>query len=76
MGEMNVIILTLSTNISTEGHVLTPRYGHYLTHALNHITRAVAAMDSFFALIGAHQHGTTVGPLYGKPQSWYVCVSA
>ena len=36
-------------------HVPTPRYGQYLTHAYNHITRLVAAMDSCFALIGAHQ---------------------
>ena len=36
-------------------HVPTPRYGQYLTHAHNHITRLVAAMDSYFALIGAHQ---------------------
>ena len=35
----------------------------YLTHAHSHITRAcaVAAMDSCFALIGAHQHGIAVG---------------
>ena len=36
----------------------TPWYGQYLTHAHNHITRAVAAMGSCFALIGAHQHGS------------------
>ena len=35
----------------------TPRPGQYLTHAQSHITRAVAAIDSCFALIGAHQHG-------------------
>ena len=33
----------------------TPRYGQYLTHAHNHITTLVAAIDSCFALIGAHQ---------------------
>ena len=38
----------------TEAHVPTPRYGQYLTHAHNHITTAVAAMDSCFALLGAH----------------------
>ena len=32
----------------------------YLTHAHSHITRAVAVMDSCFALIGAHQHGIAV----------------
>ena len=34
----------------------TPRPSQYLTHAQSHITRAVAVMDSCFALIGAHQH--------------------
>ena len=33
---------------------------HYLTHAHSHITRAVAVMDSCFALIGAHQYGIAV----------------
>ena len=42
--------VTLSTNIITEAHVPAPRYGHYFTHALNHISRVVAAMDSCFAL--------------------------
>ena len=39
--------------------------------------RAVAAMDSCFALIGAHQHGILVGPIYGwsKPCS-VVCTVA
>ena len=44
----------------TEAHVPTPRYGQYLTHAYNYITRAVAAMNSCFALVGAHQHGIAV----------------
>ena len=30
------------------------------------LTRAVAAMDSCLAHIGAHQHGIAVGPLYVK----------
>ena len=42
---------------STEAHVPTPWYGQYRMHAHNHITRAVAAMDSCFALLGAHKHG-------------------
>ena len=33
-------------------HIPTSRYGQYLTHAHNHITRLVAAIDSCFALIG------------------------
>ena len=44
------------TNFSTEEHLPTPRYGLYLTHAHNHITRGVAA------LIGANQHGIAIGP--------------
>ena len=33
----------ITTKLCTEAHVPTLRYGHYLTHAHNHITRAVAA---------------------------------
>ena len=50
----------VTTKICTEAHVPTPQYGQYLTHAHNHITWAVAAMDSCFALTGAHQHGIAV----------------
>ena len=32
----------------------------YVTHAHSHITRAVAVMESCFALIGAHQYGIAV----------------
>ena len=35
----------------------TLQYGQYLTHAHNHITSAVAAMDSCFILVRTHQHG-------------------
>ena len=61
------------------GHAYTnPRPSQHLTHAHSHITRAVAVMDSCFALIKAHQHGIAVGPLYGKSRSKpvkyvYVC---
>ena len=48
---------------SIGAHLPTPRYGQYLTHAHNHITRVVAAMDSCFALVGAHQHGIAVGSM-------------
>ena len=34
-------ILTIPID-SNEAHLPTPRYGQYLTHAHNHITRAVA----------------------------------
>ena len=57
-----------TTLISTETrtHVPSPWYGQYRTHAHNHITRAVAAMDSCFALVGAHQHGIAVGSRSGS----------
>ena len=47
----------VNINIRTEAHVPKP-YGHKLTHAHNHITPAVTAMDSCLAPIGpigAHQ---------------------
>ena len=56
----------VTTKICTEAHVPTPQYGQYLTHAHNHITRAVAAMESYFVLIGAHQLGIAVGPKNGE----------
>ena len=37
--------------------IANPLPGQYLTHAHSHITRAVAAMDSCFAFVRAHQHG-------------------
>ena len=49
-----------NTNIITEAHLPTPPYGHNLTHAHNHITRAVAAMDNCFALIRANRCGIAV----------------
>ena len=60
------ILGTFNVSFSTEAHVPTPRYGHYLTHAHNHINPAVAAMDSYFALIGAHQHGIALGSVNGR----------
>ena len=38
----------------------TPRYGEYHTHAHNHITPAVAAVDSCFVLVRTHRHGTAI----------------
>ena len=43
-----------------------PRPGQYFTHAHSHFTRAVAAADSCFALIGAHQRGKAVGLKNGE----------
>ena len=60
----------LSTLISTEAHVPSPWYGQYRTHAHNHNTRALAAMDSYFALNGAHQHGIAVGSRSGGKPSY------
>ena len=48
------------TNLKQGGTYTNPRPGQYLTHAYSHITRAVAAVDSSFALIGAHQRGIAV----------------
>ena len=42
-----------NTNLSSEAHVPTPRYGQYLTHAHSHITRLVAVMDSFYPYWGS-----------------------
>ena len=35
----------------------TLQYGQYLAHVHNHITWAVAAMDSCFVLVRTYQHG-------------------
>ena len=43
-----------------------PRPGQYLTHTHSHFTRAVAATDSCFALIGAHQRAKAVGLKNGE----------
>ena len=57
------LILKDNTNFSTEAHVPTPQYGQFLTHAHNHITLAVADMDSCFVLIRIHQHGIAPGEI-------------
>ena len=53
--------LTFIPRNCTEAHVTSLRYGQYFMHAHNHITRVVAAMDRWFALIGAHQLGRADG---------------
>ena len=58
------LILKDNTNFSTEAHLPTPQYGQYLTHAHNHITPALADMDSCFVQIRAHQHGIAPGEIY------------
>ena len=50
-----------------KGHTYTNlRPSHYLTYAHSHITRAVAAMGSCFAVTGDHQHGIAIGQWTGK----------
>ena len=56
----------LTILISTETHVPSPWYGQYRTHAHNHITRAVAAIDAISFpeaafLFGQHQGSKTSG---------------
>ena len=46
----NRLFFKNNINFSTETDVPTQLYDHSLTHAHNHITPAVAAMDSCFAL--------------------------
>ena len=48
----------------------TPQRGQYLMHVHNHITPALAAVDSCFALIGANQHGKATGQ-YGEGKPAY-----
>ena len=55
----------ITTKLYTQAHIPTQRYVQYLRHGHNHITPAVAAMDSCFALIGAHQHAIAVGSMGG-----------
>ena len=57
----------VNTNLSTEAHVLTPRYGQYVTHTHYHITPVGAVMDSCFGVIGAHQHDLCSGKAVFRP---------
>ena len=43
---------------NTRGH--NPWSGQYATHAHSHITRAVAAMYSYFGLVRPQQHGMSL----------------
>ena len=43
-------IVLHNTNLCTEAHVPTPRYGQYLTHTNNHITPAVAVIGIVYSL--------------------------
>ena len=59
------------TNLKQGAHIHQPTaWPPPNRHVHSNITHAVtvAAMDSCFALIGAHQHGTAIRPLYGQSQ--------
>ena len=56
-----VVPFANNTNLSTEAHIPTPQYGHYLTHAHKCITSVVAAMDSCFVLIRTHEQDIAPG---------------
>ena len=50
---------SLMSQTKSKGPTYTnPRPGQYPAHVHSHVTRAVAAMESCFALTGAHQHGS------------------
>ena len=58
------VLLAVRPNLASKYTVLTPQHGQYLTHAHNHIT--LAAMDSCFRFIRAHQHGIGIRPRYDR----------
>ena len=47
----------------------TPRYGQYLTHALNHNTKTVAAMNTCFVLVSQHGIASKVSLTITDPAS-------
>ena len=64
--EKTVIESTFHYYIESRHTYTNPRPGQYLAHAHSHITRAVAAMDSCFAFIGAHQYGIAAQSMKGE----------
>ena len=52
--EKTVIESSLNYYIESRHTYANPWPGQHLTHAHSHVTRALATMDSCFALIGAH----------------------
>ena len=62
----HAITYTNSANLKQGAHIHQPTAGQYLTHAHNHITQAVAAMDGCFTLIGAHQQGKAIRSMNGE----------
>ena len=63
LGGANTTIMNSST------HYQTPRYGQYLTHALNHNTKTVATMESCFVLVSQHCIASTVSLTITDPAS-------
>ena len=59
---------TLGTRLEPIQEPIIGFYQCLITHAHYDISRTVAAMDSCFALIAAHQHGITVRPMNGQSQ--------
>ena len=55
-----------SANLKQGGQYSNPWPGQYLTHTHSDITQAVAATDSCFILIGAHQCGKAIGLINGE----------
>ena len=55
-----------SANLKQGGQYSNPWPGQYLTHMHSDIMQAVAATDSCFILIGAHQCGKAIGLINGE----------
>jgi len=66
-----IIYSTIPMSALKHMHVPSPRYGHYLTQANYHITRAKAAMDGYFAVIRAHQYGVAVESMNGRTRVFF-----
>ena len=56
-------------NYELKNTLPTPRYGQYLTHALNHNTKSVAAMNTCFVLVSQHGIASTVSLTITDPAS-------
>ena len=56
-------------NYELKNTLPTPRYGQYLTHALNHNTKSVAAMNTCFVLVSQHGIASMVSLTITDPAS-------
>ena len=59
----NEAIVILGPSAYGFGTIPIESIGTHLPIPHNHITRAVAAMDSCYAFVGAHHHGIAVGSM-------------